>query len=73
MLKGHFQKLKGAIFNIAIDTSDITNILPHGADSIDFIMVKLKHKLSFRPHVCFSPVSPGSKCDVSYKWFQTQN
>ena len=21
----------------------------------------------------FSPVSPGTKCDVSYKWFQTQN
>ena len=36
-------------------------------------MVKLKYKLSFRGHVCFSPVSPGNKCDVSYKWFQTQN
>ena len=47
MPKGHFQKLKGAICNIATDTSDITNNLLHGADSIGLIMVKLKHKLSF--------------------------
>ena len=73
MPKSHFQKLKGAICNIATDTSDITNNLPHGADSIGLIMVKLKHKLSFRAHICFSPVSPDNKCDVSYKWFQTQN
>ena len=73
MPKGQLQKLKGAICNIAIDTSDITNVLPHSADSSGLIMVKLKYKLSFRGHVCFSPVSPGNKCDVSYKWFQTQN
>ena len=60
MPKSQFPKLKGAICNIAIDTSDITNVLPHGADSSGLIMVKLKRKLSFRDHVCFSPVSPES-------------
>ena len=73
MTKGQFQKLKGPICNIPIDTSDTTNILLHSADSSGLIMAKLKHKLSFRGHVCSSPVSPGNKCDVSYKWFQTQN
>ena len=46
--KGQFQKLKGAICNILIDTSDITNVLSHGAESSGFIMVKLKRKLNFR-------------------------
>ena len=46
--KGLFQKLKGAICNILIDTSDITNVLSHGADSNGLIMVKLKRKLNFR-------------------------
>ena len=73
MPKGQFQKLKGAICNTAIDTSAITNVLPHSPDSYSLIMVKPKHKLSFRGHVCFSPVSPGNKCDVSYKRIQTQN
>ena len=73
MPKGQFQKLKGAICNIPIDTSDTTNILRHSADSSGLIMVKLKHKLSFRGHVCSRPVSSGNKFDVSYKWFQTQN
>ena len=67
MPKDQFQKLKGAICNTAIDTSDITNNLPHGADSSGLMMVKLKHKLSFRGHVCVSPVSPGNKCDVRYR------
>ena len=73
MPKGQLQKLKGAICNTAIDTSAITNVLPHSPDSDSLIMVKPKHKLSFRGHVCFSPVSPGNKCDVSYKRIQTQN
>ena len=60
MPKSQFPKLKSAICNIAIDTSDITNVLPHGADSSGLIIVKLKRKLSFRSHVCFSPVSPES-------------
>ena len=58
--KGQFPKLKGPICNIPIYISDITNILPHGADSSGLIMVKLKRKLGFRGHVCFSPVSPES-------------
>ena len=53
-------KLKGAICNIPIDTSDITNVFPHGTDSSGLIIAKLKCKLSFRGHVCFSPVPPES-------------
>ena len=57
MPKCQFPKLNGTICNIPSDTSDITNVLSHGADSSVLIMVKLKCKLSFRGHVCFSPVS----------------
>ena len=44
MPKGQFPKLKGAICNIPIDRSDITNVLPRGTDSSGLIMVKLKRK-----------------------------
>ena len=43
MPKGQFQKLKGVICNIAIDTLYITNVLPHGADSSGLMTVKSKH------------------------------
>ena len=44
MPKGQFQKLKGVICNIAIDTLYITNVLPHGAGSSSgLMMVKSKH------------------------------
>ena len=58
--KSQLIKLKGAICNIPIDTSDITNVFPHATDSSGLIIAKLKCKLSFRGHVCFSPVSPES-------------
>ena len=47
MPNGQFSKLKGAICNTVTDTSDITNVLPHVADSSGLIMVKLKRNLSF--------------------------
>ena len=47
MPKGQFPKLKGAICNIPIDRSDITNVLPHGTDSSGLIMVKLKRSEAF--------------------------
>ena len=47
MPKGQFPKLKGAICNIPIETMDITNTLPQGADSSGLLMVKLKRKLNF--------------------------
>ena len=46
MPKGRFPKLKGIICNIPIDLADITNVLPHGADSNGIAVVKLKVKLS---------------------------
>ena len=58
--KGQFPKLRGAICNTPIDSSDITSVLPHGANKSGLIMVKSKHKLSFQGHLCFSPVSPES-------------
>ena len=33
MPKGQTPKLKGSICNVPIDTNDVTNILPRGADS----------------------------------------
>ena len=60
MPKGQFPKLKGAIYNIPIETMDITNTLPQGADSSGLLMVKLKRKLNFRGHVYFQAVSPES-------------
>ena len=60
MPKGQFPKLKGAVCNILIGASDITNVLTHGADSSGLLMVKLKSKLSFRGHVCLSPFSAES-------------
>ena len=53
MPKGQTPKLKGSICNVPIDTNDVTNILPRGADSNGIIMIKLKRKLSFRGHVYF--------------------
>ena len=58
MPKGQTPKLKGSICNVPIDTNDVTNILPRGADSNGIIMIKLKRKLSFRGHVYFEAVSP---------------
>ena len=55
--KGQLPKLKGAICNIVIDTSDITSALPHSADSTGLIMVKSKCKLGFWSHLCFNLLS----------------
>ena len=60
MPKGCFPKLKGSICNIPIYVNEITNILPHGADSNGLVTVILKRKLSFRGHVCFEAVCPES-------------
>ena len=46
MHKGQFLRLKGAICNIPIESNDIINTLPGGADSNGLLMVKLKRKLS---------------------------
>ena len=42
MLKGQLPKLKGSICNIPVHTSDIIDVIPHGADSNGLIVVKLK-------------------------------
>ena len=60
MPKGRFPKLKGSICNIPIETDNITNILPHGADSNGLVVVKLKRKMSYRGHVYFEAVRPES-------------
>ena len=58
MPKGQTPKLKGSICNVPINTSDIVNTLPQGADSNGILMVKLKRKLMYRGHVYFEAVSP---------------
>ena len=60
MPKGRFPKLKGSICNIPIETAEVTNVLPRGADSNGLIVVKLKRKLSYRGHVYFEAVRPES-------------
>ena len=49
--KGRFPKLKGSICNTPIHANEITNILPHVADSNGLAIVKLKRKLGTRGHV----------------------
>ena len=61
MPKGQFPKLKGSICSIPVNTSDIINVLPHGADSNSLVVVKLKSKLSYLGHVYFEAVRPESK------------
>ena len=61
MPKGQFPKLKGSNCSIPVNTSDIINVLPHGADSNSLVVVKLKSKLSYLGHVYFEAVRPESK------------
>ena len=58
MPKGKFPKLKGSICNVPIDTADIVNVFPRGADSNGLVVVKLKRKLCYRGHVYFESVRP---------------
>ena len=53
MPKGRFLKLKGSI---PMESDDITNVIPRGADSNGLLIVKLKRKLSYRGHVYFEAV-----------------
>ena len=39
--------------NVPIETVDISDVLPHGADSNGLILIKLKRKLTYRGHVFF--------------------
>ena len=54
--KGNFPKLKGSICNLPIYTVDISDVLPHGADSNGLVVIKLKRKLTYRGHVYFEAV-----------------
>ena len=58
MPKGQAPKLKGSICNVPVNTANVVNTLPQGADSNGIIMVKLKRKLVYRGHVYFEAVSP---------------
>ena len=58
MPKERFPKLKGSICNIHMESNDIANVLPHGADSNGLLIVKLKRKLSYHGHVYFEAVQP---------------
>ena len=60
MHNAQFLKLKGAIFNIPIETVDITKTLLQGADSNAILLVKLKRNLKLLGHVYFEAVSPES-------------
>ena len=57
MRKGNFPKLKGNIWNVPIDTVDISNVLLRGSDSNSLVIIKLKRKLTYRGHFYFEAVS----------------
>ena len=48
MHKGEFPKLKGAICNAQIETSNVCNVLPRGSDNSAVINVELKRKLAYK-------------------------
>ena len=54
--KGEFSKIKGSICNVPIDSDDVCNILPRGADSNGLVIVKLKRQLKYKGHVHFQPI-----------------
>ena len=47
MPKVQSPKLKGAICNVPIETEEVCNVLPRGADCNGIFMVKLKRKLVY--------------------------
>ena len=51
--KGQFAKIKGNIFNVPIETSNIFKVLPRPTDSNRLILVKLKRHLKYQGHVIF--------------------
>ena len=48
MPKSQGPKIRGAICNVPIDTTDISNNLPRQADRNGLVIVKLKRKLEYR-------------------------
>ena len=72
MPEGLFPKLKGSICNISVNTSDIVNVLPHGADSNGLVVVKLKRKLSYIGHVYLEAVGPDS-IHMALKYLKENN
>ena len=51
--KGQFAKIKGRIFNVPIETSNIFKVLPRPTDSNGLILVKLKRYLKYQGHAIF--------------------
>ena len=56
MRRGQSLKVKGAICNVPPDSSEVSQTLPHPADSNGLIIVKLKRKLEYKGHVYFEAV-----------------
>ena len=58
MSKAQTPKIHGSIVNVPDNVSEICNQLPREGNCEEFILVKLKKKLSFKVHVYFEPVRP---------------
>ena len=58
MPKSQFPKVKGAIYNVPIDSVDVSNLLSRQADSNGLMIIKLKGKLEYKGHVYCEPISP---------------
>ena len=50
--------MKGSICNISIDSNDIANVPPQGAESNGLLVVKLERKLNYCGDVYFEVVHP---------------
>ena len=57
MPKGQQPKIKGAVCNIPVQPSPVTNCLPRVTEN-DILFVKLKRKIIFNGHVYFESVRP---------------
>ena len=53
-------KIFGTICNVPVDTVEVTDLLPHSADSNGIVYVKLKRKLEYHGQVLFEHVRPMS-------------
>ena len=72
LTKEQFQKLKGNINNIPVNTLDIINVLPHGVGSNGLVVVKLKRKLSYRGHV-YSESARTESAHMALKYLKENN
>ena len=51
MPSGQMSKIFGTIYNVLVDTVEVTDLLPRSAERTCLVFVKLKRKLGYYGHV----------------------